>query len=75
MTPAQCQHLPKSTMTLQIKTLLSFKRTDERPRRKIRAVDSCSFLETKVAKPYELILFLVTFSLMLFSHRKEINKN
>lgn len=44
MTPAQCQNLPKSKMILQIKTLLSFKQTDKRPRRKIRAVDSCSFL-------------------------------
>ena len=44
MTPAQCENLPKSKITLQIKTLLSFKQTDERPRRKIRAVDSCSFL-------------------------------
>lgn len=44
MTPAECQNLPKSKMTLQIKTLLSFKQTDERPRGKIQAVDSCSFL-------------------------------
>ena len=44
MTPAQCENLPKSEITLQIKTLLSFKQTDERPRRKIRAVDGCSFL-------------------------------